>query len=115
MQNHIVLVPGFWLGAWAWDDDALDMAVNEAPLQHQGQSLRIDRLVRLRQARAGARWWVLDYKLQHAPAEVAADLVARMAGKRLAITVGRRVPVYSSSTSRPRPPRAPCRWPSPTA
>ncbi len=55
-------------GAWAWDDDALDMAVNEAPLQHQGQSLRIDRLVRLRQARAGARWWVLDYKSAADPA-----------------------------------------------
>lgn len=55
-------------GAWAWDDDALDMAVNEAPLQHQGQSLRIDRLVRLRQARADARWWVLDYKSAADPA-----------------------------------------------
>jgi len=55
-------------GAWAWDDDALDMAVNEAPLQHQGESLRIDRLVRLRQARADARWWVLDYKSAADPA-----------------------------------------------
>ncbi len=49
-------------GAWAWDEALLDLAVNEAPLQHQGQSLRIDRLVRLRQARGGAQWWVLDYK-----------------------------------------------------
>ena len=50
-------------GAWAWDDAAVELALNEAPLQHQGQSLRLDRLVRLRgEGRQGARWWVLDYK-----------------------------------------------------
>ncbi len=49
-------------GAWAWDAVQLELAVNEAPLHHRGQSLRLDRLVCLRQPRDGVRWWVLDYK-----------------------------------------------------
>lgn len=57
-------------GAWVWDATQLECAFNEAPITYQGHSLRLDRLVRLRQARAGAHWWVLDYKsaaqpLQH--------------------------------------------------
>ncbi len=50
-------------GAWAWDPAQIDRAVNEAPLVHQGQSLRLDRLVRRRAtAQSPACWWVLDYK-----------------------------------------------------
>ena len=50
-------------GAWAWDAAQIDRAVNEAPLVYQGQSLRLDRLVRRRAtAQSPARWWVLDYK-----------------------------------------------------
>ncbi|GAD23963.1 exodeoxyribonuclease V subunit beta [Acidovorax sp. MR-S7] len=50
-------------GAWAWDAAQVERAFNEAPLVHQGQRLRLDRLVR-RRAQAGrpAAWWVLDYK-----------------------------------------------------
>lgn len=53
-------------GAWAWDAAEVDSAVNEAPLNHQGQSLRLDRLVH-RPVEPGAKspapgWWVLDYK-----------------------------------------------------
>lgn len=58
-------------GAWAWDDAGVEQAFNEAPLHHRGQSLRLDRLVRLREPRpdgpGGAHWWVLDYKSAAAP------------------------------------------------
>ncbi len=49
-------------GAWAWDSAAVDTAINEAPLRHQGQSLRLDRLVHCHQPPERAGWWVLDYK-----------------------------------------------------
>ncbi|MFN4120479.1 UvrD-helicase domain-containing protein [Acidovorax sp.] len=49
-------------GAWAWDEAMVDMAINEAPLRYQGQSLRIDRLVHRHQPAGHAGWWVLDYK-----------------------------------------------------
>jgi ATP-dependent helicase/nuclease subunit A len=34
------------------------------PVNHAGQSLRIDRLVRERDS---GQWWVLDYKSAHSP------------------------------------------------
>jgi ATP-dependent helicase/nuclease subunit A len=50
---------------------ALHWAGNEVPISHAGEVLRIDRLVALDDA--GRRtWWVLDYKLQHAPQALAA-------------------------------------------
>lgn len=49
-------------GAWAWDHSVVDLAINEAPLYFQGQSLRIDRLVHCQQPPERAGWWVLDYK-----------------------------------------------------
>ncbi len=53
-------------GAWAWDSAEMDSAMNEAPLNHQGQSLRLDRLVRRPVGLQGPGpvpgWWVLDYK-----------------------------------------------------
>ncbi|QIL79740.1 UvrD-helicase domain-containing protein [Diaphorobacter sp. HDW4A] len=55
-------------GAWAWDHSVIDRAMNEAPLVYQGQSLRLDRLVRRKAtAERGAEWWVLDYKTAAAP------------------------------------------------
>jgi ATP-dependent helicase/nuclease subunit A len=71
-------------GAWAWDAAQLELAVNEAPLHHQGQSLRLDRLVRLRAPRDGARWWVLDYKSAAAP-ERQPELIAQMQRYRAAV------------------------------
>ncbi|HZT56934.1 MAG TPA: PD-(D/E)XK nuclease family protein, partial [Burkholderiaceae bacterium] len=44
----------------------LRWAGNEVPIAEGGEVLRIDRLVQLVDA-AGPAWWVLDYKLQHAP------------------------------------------------
>src|SRR3989344_2076403 len=52
-------------GAWAWDPEQVQTAINEAPLHYQGQSLRIDRLVLRRALSADdavAGWWGLDYK-----------------------------------------------------
>ncbi len=50
---------------------ALRWAGNEVPVNDAGDALRIDRLVELAHD-AGSDWWVLDYKLQHAPAELPA-------------------------------------------
>jgi ATP-dependent helicase/nuclease subunit A len=56
---------------------ALEWAGNEVPLALDGELLRIDRLVALREG--GRRcWWVLDYKLAGAP-EAAPELRAQMA------------------------------------
>ena len=55
-------------GAWAWDQTIIDRAINEAPLVYQGQSLRLDRLVRCKAtADKGVQWWVLDYKTAASP------------------------------------------------
>jgi len=43
----------------------LRWAGNEVPVSEAGELLRIDRLVRL-----GDVWWVLDYKLSHAPQQL---------------------------------------------
>ena len=49
--------------AWAWSDEHVLEAFNEVELIHQGQRLRIDRLVRRRaSATEPEAWWVLDYK-----------------------------------------------------
>ncbi|MFT3814614.1 MAG: UvrD-helicase domain-containing protein [Acidovorax sp.] len=71
-------------GAWAWDEAVVEFALNEAPLHHQGQSLRLDRLVRLRAPRDGARWWVLDYKSAATP-ERQPELIAQMQRYRAAV------------------------------
>ena len=50
-----------------FDDAALRWAGNEVPVSSDGEVLRIDRLVQ-----QGEVWWVLDYKLNHAPQELEA-------------------------------------------
>ena len=44
----------------------------EVPVSAAGQTVRVDRLVALQQGDGPVHWWVLDYKLQHRPAEVEA-------------------------------------------
>jgi len=46
--------------------DGVLWAGNEVPVQHEGQVLRIDRLVAVAQG-GTRRWWVIDYKLGHRP------------------------------------------------
>ena len=46
----IILVPGFWLGAWAWDEVAASLACHAAikvnmPLTHEKMRWLIDRLL----------------------------------------------------------------------
>ncbi len=61
-------------GAWVWDPAAIDWWGNEIELHHEGQLLRLDRLVRQRE---GGTWWVLDYKSAAQP-ERDASLLAQM-------------------------------------
>ncbi|HEY1394428.1 MAG TPA: PD-(D/E)XK nuclease family protein, partial [Methylibium sp.] len=43
---------------------------NEVPLSWRGEQIRLDRLVAF-DTETGREWWVLDYKLQHAPEQLA--------------------------------------------
>lgn len=45
--------------AWIWDTAQINWGANEVALTHQGQVLRLDRLV---QASSNQDWWVIDYK-----------------------------------------------------
>jgi ATP-dependent helicase/nuclease subunit A len=65
-------------GAWAWDPKVVDWQGNEVELLHQGELLRLDRLVRRRESAGGAHeWWVLDFKSASRP-ERDTDLLAKM-------------------------------------
>jgi ATP-dependent helicase/nuclease subunit A len=56
------------VAAWAWDATQLDHWGNEVELFHQGELLRLDRLVRQRgEAGAAGTWWVLDFKSHEHP------------------------------------------------
>jgi ATP-dependent helicase/nuclease subunit A len=68
-------------GAWAWDAAHIDWHANEVPLHHEGDLLRLDRLVR----RAGSgEWWVLDYKAAARP-EQQAELIEQLHRYRTAV------------------------------
>jgi ATP-dependent helicase/nuclease subunit A len=68
-------------GAWVWDDRRIDWHGNEVTLVHEGETLRIDRLVRERDSGA---WWILDYKSAARP-ERDALLIAQMQRYRAAV------------------------------
>ncbi len=71
--------------AWAWSASEVLEAFDEVELVHQGQRLRIDRLVRRRAGVHGPEaWWVLDYKSAAQPERDEA-LQAQLAGYRAAI------------------------------
>jgi len=64
--------------AWAWDDRQIDHWGNEVELFHQGELLRLDRLVRQRAtAQHPAVWWVLDFKSAEQPQQQP-DLIEQM-------------------------------------
>ena len=68
-------------GAWCFDPAALCWAGNEVGIQVGGRSLRIDRLVQLRDS---AHWWVLDYKSSAAP-DQDGELLAQLRSYRDAV------------------------------
>jgi ATP-dependent helicase/nuclease subunit A len=72
--------------AWAWDIARLDQWSNEVALVHQGESLRLDRLVRTQvQAGESATWWVLDFKTATHP-EDQPELLAQMRSYHAAVS-----------------------------
>ena len=66
-------------GAWAWDPARVDWQGNEVELLHQGELLRLDRLVR-----SAGQWWVLDFKSASRPEQDPA-LIAKMQLYRAAV------------------------------
>jgi ATP-dependent helicase/nuclease subunit A len=72
-------------GAWAWDPRVVDWHGNEVELIHEGELLRLDRLVRrVDQVSGLEEWWVLDFKSAARP-EREGDLVQKMQRYRLAV------------------------------
>ena len=63
--------------AWVWDESVLAWQGNEVELIHQGQTLRLDRLVQRKDVGHENHWWVLDYKSAPDP-QRQADLVDKM-------------------------------------
>jgi ATP-dependent helicase/nuclease subunit A len=71
--------------AWAWDLARVDQWGNEVALVHEGDVLRLDRLVRTRGLGGEpATWWVLDFKTATTP-ERQTDLLTQMAAYRAAV------------------------------
>jgi ATP-dependent helicase/nuclease subunit A len=71
--------------AWAWDADTLNHWGSEVELFHQGELLRLDRLVRRRDT---GEWWVLDHKSAAHPERQPA-LIEQMRGYRQAVAAAR--------------------------
>ena len=71
-------------GAWAWNEDIVAWQGNEVDLVYLGQALRLDRLVKRKDAGCEGQWWVLDYKSALAPERQPA-LVAQMRTYRAAV------------------------------
>ncbi|MGV8804162.1 MAG: UvrD-helicase domain-containing protein [Polaromonas sp.] len=71
-------------GAWAWCKDAVAWHGNEVDLVYKGKPLRLDRLVRRKDAGFENQWWVLDYKSTFTPEQQPA-LVAQMRTYRAAV------------------------------
>ena len=71
--------------AWAWSEDQLSDWGNEVEVWHEGELLRLDRLVRRRDS---GEWWVLDFKSADRP-EQQAGLREQMARYRRALQTAR--------------------------
>jgi len=71
-------------GAWAWQDEVVAWQGNEVDLIHEGQALRLDRLVQRKDAGHEGHWWVLDYKSADAP-ERQPSLMTQMQAYRAAV------------------------------
>jgi len=72
-------------GAWSWDPAVVDWQGNEVELLHQGELLRLDRLVRRADGASGkGEWWVLDFKSASQP-QRDASLIEKMRAYRDAV------------------------------
>jgi ATP-dependent helicase/nuclease subunit A len=71
-------------GAWAWSDEVVAWQGNEVDLIHEGQALRLDRLVQRKDTGHEGHWWVLDYKSAASP-EQQPELIAQMQAYRAAV------------------------------
>jgi ATP-dependent helicase/nuclease subunit A len=71
--------------AWAWSEELLTDWGNEVEVWHQGELLRLDRLV---QRRDSGDWWVLDFKSASRP-ELQAELREQMVRYRSALQLAR--------------------------
>ncbi len=71
-------------GAWAWDKAVVGWQGNEVELMHQGELLRLDRLVQRQDGAQAGHWWVLDYKSTHAPQQQP-ELVTQLRNYRAAV------------------------------
>jgi ATP-dependent helicase/nuclease subunit A len=70
--------------AWAWDSSVIDWQGNEVELVYGGQTRRLDRLVRRKDAGHVGQWWVLDYKSPGRPQDKP-ELVAQIQAYRDAL------------------------------
>jgi ATP-dependent helicase/nuclease subunit A len=68
-------------GAWAWHAQSVDWQGNEVELLHEGELLRLDRLVR---RRGSGEWWVFDYKSAAQP-QLQPELLAQLRRYREAV------------------------------
>ena len=71
-------------GAWAWDTAAISWQGNEVELTHEGQTHRLDRLVRRKDPPHQGHWWVLDFKTAAHP-ERQASLLVKMQSYKAAL------------------------------
>ncbi|MDQ3058520.1 MAG: UvrD-helicase domain-containing protein [Pseudomonadota bacterium] len=71
-------------GAWAWHEDVVAWQGNEVDLVYKGQPLRLDRLVRRKDAGFEGQWWVLDYKSAPEP-ELQPALIVQLRTYRAAV------------------------------
>jgi ATP-dependent helicase/nuclease subunit A len=74
--------------AWIWDAAKIDWQANEYELVHEGQVLRIDRLVK---ARATQMWWIIDFKSAANP-EKSAALQTQLKTYRAAVSAQMGIP-----------------------
>ena len=79
-------------GAWAWSEAAVAWQGNEIDLVYKGQPLRLDRLVRRKDAGFEGQWWVLDYKSAPEP-QLQPALISQMRTYRAAVQL-----IYPRST-----------------
>ena len=81
--------------AWIWDASKIDWQANEYELVQDGQVMRIDRLIKVRETQM---WWVIDFKSAREP-EKSAALHAQLKAYQAAVVQMLGVPVSQVQTA----------------